>query len=249
MKTWFKVHWILFVDLFIIITAIVFTLLVENKLIDLIPYTKKHPMNSILIMGVFSIILAILKIYYEYNKKNIQEELKLIQEENQFFKSLISEFKYQISKPLEDKLFQVFRDLKFDGHYRITVYTYTAGRFFSIGRYSENPNYKKFGRIAIRDKNELIFKAWRNGEITDTVTPCEKLNMKSVKISIKYLYEKNDITPKKDRFGIIVFETTNAKDRKIKNGDLDSAVETIQKFFDEQWHIKQNLAFAIEEGL
>lgn len=249
MKKWFKKHWILFVDIFIPIVAIFFTLLVEGKLSEYITYTKEHPVNSILIMVLISLLLAGLKIYYEYNKENLQDELESLGEENQFLKGLISEFKYQISKPLEDKLYEIFRDLKFDGHYRITVYTHTSGRFFSIGRYSENPNYKKFGRIAIRDKNELIFRAWENGELTETVQPNQKLNMKSVKISIKYLYEKNEVAPKKDRFGIVVFETTKNKENKIKNGNLDNAVEKIQKFFDEQWHIKQNLNFAMQEDL
>lgn len=249
MKKWFKRNWILFVDISLPIIAILFTLLVEGKLSEYIVYTKEHPSNSIVIMVVISLILAGLKIYYEYNRENLKEELESLGEENQFLKGLISEFKYQISKPLEDKLYEIFRDLKFDGQYRITVYTHTAGRFFSIGRYSENPNYKKFGRIAIRDKNELIFKAWENGELTDTVQPNQKLNMRSVKISIKYLYEKNETTPRKDRFGIIVFETTKNKENKIKNGHLDSAVEKVQNFFNEQWHIKQNLNFAMQEGL
>jgi hypothetical protein len=249
LKKWLNKSWILFVDILLPIVAILFTLLVEGKLSEYISYTKEHPLNSIGIMVTISLILAGLKIYHEYNKKNLQEELELLGEENKFLIGLISEFKYQISKPLEDKLYEIFRDLKFDGQYRITVYTHTAGRFFSIGRYSENPNYKKFGRIAIRDKNELIFKAWENEELTETVHPNQKLNMRSVKISIKYLYEKNDTTPKKDRFGIIVFETTKNKENKIKNGNLDNAVEKVQNFFNEQWHIKQNLNFAMQEGL
>ena len=185
MKKWLNKSWILFVDILLPIVAILFTLLVEGKLSEYISYTKEHPLNSIGIMVTISLILAGLKIYHEYNKKNLQEELELLGEENKFLIGLISEFKYQISKPLEDKLYEIFRDLKFDGQYRITVYTHTAGRFFSIGRYSENPNYKKFGRIAIRDKNELIFKAWENEELTETVHPNQKLNMRSVKISIE----------------------------------------------------------------
>ena len=50
-------------------------------------------------------------------------------------------------------------------------------------------------------------------------------------------------------FGIIVFETTKNKENKIKNGNLDNAVEKVQNFFNEQWHIKQNLNFAMQEGL
>jgi hypothetical protein len=110
-KKWFKKRWILFVDFFIPIVAIVFTLLVENKFTESIPYTKVHPVNSIVIMVAISLILAGLKIYYEYNKENIQEELESLGEENKFLIGLISEFKYQISKPLEDKLYEISREI------------------------------------------------------------------------------------------------------------------------------------------
>lgn len=244
-----KKKYIVLIDILIPIVAILFTLLVEGKLEEYIPYTKKHPLNSIVIISFFSLLLVCFKIYYEYNKYNLQEEFNLLKEENTFLKGLISNFKYQISKPLEDKLFEIFRDLRLDSHYRITVYTYTSGRFFSIGRYSENPNYKKFGRIAIRDTDEIIFKAWSGGELTEIIQADNRRNMKSVKISIRYLYEKNENSPKKDRFGIIVFETTKRSESKINNGNLNNSVEKIQEFFNITWHIKQNLNFAIEEEL
>ena len=150
---------------------------------------------------------------------------------------------------MEDELCKIFRLLKLDTHYRITVYTYTSEIFFSIGRYAENSNLKKFGRIAISDKEEIIFKAWNDGEITEKLSSDNKRNMKSVKISIKYLYEKNDSNPKKDRFGIIVFETTKNKENKIDLKNLDEATQQIQDFFDNNWNIKQNLTTAYKEGL
>lgn len=78
------------------IVAIIFTLLVENKLEELIPYTKNHPLNSLMIMIVISLIVAVLKIYHEYNKENIHDKLDSLYEENKVLKGLISEFKYQI---------------------------------------------------------------------------------------------------------------------------------------------------------
>ena len=73
MKKWLNKSWILFVDILLPIVAILFTLLVEGKLSEYISYTKEHPLNSIGIMVTISLILAGLKIYHEYNKKNLQE--------------------------------------------------------------------------------------------------------------------------------------------------------------------------------
>ena len=193
-------------------------------------------------------MLFIVKIKHEIKKYNTEEDLLEIRKENTFLKNLISNFKYQISKPLEDELCKVSKELELDSQYRISVYTHTSDRFFSIGRYSENPSFKKFGRIAIRDKNELIFKAWERGELIEKVKPNKKLVMKSVKIAVKFLYEKNKESPKKDRFGIVVFETTKNKDNKIVLNNLEKATEIIQKYFDSNWNIKQDLNFATDEG-
>ena len=249
MKKLIGKHYILVVEFFIFVFGIVFTLVVEGKFEEYIPYTKEHPLNSITIAVIILFILFIVKIIHEIKKCNTEEDLLEIRKENTFLKNLISNFKYQISKPLEDELCKVFKELKLDGQYRISVYTYTADRFFSIGRYSENPKFKRFGRIAIRDKNELIFKAWeQQGELIEKVKPNKKLMMKSVKIAVKFLYEKNEESPKKDRFGIVVFETIKNKDNKIVSNNLARATEIIQKYFDSNWNIEQDLNFATDEG-
>lgn len=243
-----KNYYIHMIELFIFILGIVLTLVVEGKFEDYIPYTKKHPVNSIIVVSIILIFLFVLKIKKTIKQYKEKENLLEIKEENNFLKNLISNFKYQISQPLEDVLCKAFRELKLNSQYRITVYTYTADRFFSIGRYSENSNFKKFGRIAIKDKNELIFKAWEYGELTEKIEPDKRLTMQSVKISIKFLYEKNEENPKKDKFGIVVFETTKNKENRIDLVKLDKATETIQKYFDINWNIKQDLNFAIQEG-
>ncbi|MDA3078132.1 hypothetical protein OFO07_04225 [Campylobacter sp. JMF_06 NA1] len=244
-----KEYWILLIDLFIPIFYIILTLLIEGKLETLFPYTKQHPMNSIIFVAIICAILSIAKIIFEFKRKNHKNLLDKAEKENEFLKNLISDFKYQISQPLEDELCKIFRLLKLDTNYRITVYTYTSEIFFSIARYAENPNLKKFGRIAISNKEEMIFQAWNSGEMTKKISSDNKRNMKSVKISIKYLYEKNDSNPKKDRFGIIVFETTKNKENKIDLENLDKVTQQIQDFFDNNWNIKQNLTTAYKEGL
>ena len=240
MKKIISKYYISVIEFFIFVFGIVLTLVVEGKFEDYIPYTKKHPLNSIVIVVIILLALFVVKIMHEIKKYNA---------ENTFWQNLISNFKYQISKPLEDELCKVFKELKLDSQYRITVYTHTSDIFFSIGRYSENPSFKKFGRIAISDKNELIFRAWeQQGELIEKVKPNKTLMMKSVKIAVKFLYEKNEESPKKDRFGIVVFETTKNKDNKIVPNNLEKATKIIQKYFDSNWNIKQDLNFATEEG-
>lgn len=249
MKKIISKYYISVIEFFIFVFGIVLTLVVEGKFEDYIPYTKKHPLNSIVIVVVILLALFVVKIMHEIKKYNAEEELLKASKENTFWQNLISNFKYQISKPLEDELCKVFKELKLDSQYRITVYTHTSDIFFSIGRYSENPSFKKFGRIAISDKNELIFRAWeQQGELIEKVKPNKKLVMKSVKIAVKFLYEKNEESPKKDRFGIVVFETTKNKDNKIVPNNLEKATKIIQKYFDSNWSIKQDLNFATEEG-
>lgn len=249
MKKIISKYYISVIEFFIFVFGIVLTLVVEGKFEDYIPYTKKHPLNSIVIVVVILLALFVVKIMHEIKKYNAEEELLKASKENTFWQNLISNFKYQISKPLEDELCKVFKELKLDSQYRITVYTHTSDIFFSIGRYSENPSFKKFGRIAISDKNELIFRAWeQQGELIEKVKSNKTLMMKSVKIAVKFLYEKNEESPKKDRFGIVVFETTKNKDNKIVPNNLEKATKIIQKFFDSNWNIKQDLNFATEEG-
>lgn len=236
------------IDILITVTAIIFTLLIEGKFNEF-EIIHKHPVKSIIIMSLISILLAWKKISYEINQDNLKEELKSIKEENNFLKELISSFKYQISQPLEDKLFEIYNELKFDNHYRITVYTYTKDRFFSIGRYSKNTHYKSFGRIAIKDKNELLFQAWHNGELNKKISPDRRRKMPSEKIVIKYLYEKNELTPNKDKFGVVVFESTIQNTKKFNNVQLDKAVDTINVFLNYNMGIRQDLNFAMEEGV
>ena len=243
------------IDLLIPIVAILFTLLVEGKL-DSIDIIKEYPTTAIVIMFVVSILLVGKKILNEAKKENLKNELDKLsnelsttEEENSFLKSLISNFKYQISKPLEDKLFEVFQELKLDHRYRITVYTHTADRFFSIARYSNNESYKKFGRIAIKDKNEVIFEAWNNREFAKKVKVDVARNMPTEKISIKYLYVKNEDNPNKDKFGVVVFETTQGNTKKLNSAKLDIEVKKINDFLNNTMDIKQDLRFAIEEGV
>jgi len=236
------------VDVFIPLVAIIFTLLIEGKFDD-IGSVKRHPIFLMSIMFVFSFILIVLKIYFEYSEENLKKKVSSLSVENDFFKELISSFKYQISQPLEDKLYEIYNELNFDNRYRITVYTYTKKQFFSIGRYSANTHYKEFGRISIKNENEVLFDAWHNGELNKKVNPNSERKMPSEKIAIKYLYEKNEHSPKKDKFGVVVFETTNSNTKKLNNGKLDSTVKNLNEFLNDNMGIRQDLNFAMQEDL
>ncbi|MGQ4002897.1 hypothetical protein QIW31_07635 [Francisellaceae bacterium CB299] len=234
-------------EIFILVFSVILTLALSGKL-----YFDTLNNNSgwvIFASALLLLILSITKIVLEIKGENLQLKVIKLQEENQFYSDLIGSFKYQISEPLENKLCEVYKKLGFDNKYRITVYTHTTDRFFSIGRYSKNENFRKFGRIAIRDKNELLFKAWNNGELLENISPDSRRKMPSKKIAINYLYEKNEQHPDKNKFGVVVFETTNGRDSKLKDDNLQEHVQTINEFFHNSWNIKQDLSFATSEGL
>ena len=73
--------------------------------------------------------------------------------------------------------------------------------------------------------------------------------MPSEKIAIKYLYERNELTPNKDKFGVVVFESTQKNTKKLNNSQLDNAVKTINIFLNDKMGIRQDLNFAIEQGV
>jgi uncharacterized FlaG/YvyC family protein len=246
--SFFKNNFHRIIDFLAIVVTIIFTLLIEGKFNE-IEFVKRHPNIALSVMIIISLLVAWKKISYEKKQNNLEENLNKIKEENKYLKDLISSFKYQISKPLEDQLCAIYNDLNFNNHYRITVYTYTKGVFFSIGRYSKNTDYNNFGRIAIKNKNELLFTAWHNGEVNQEVSPDKQRKMPSQKIVIKYLYEKNDRLPKKDKFGVVVFETTKKNTKHFNNGKLNEAAHQINSFINESIGIRQDLNFAIDEGV
>lgn len=250
-NSWFKDNYNYFVDFALLVLSIaltIFIMIITSDKFKSIEFVNRHPTLIILTDIFLLLVSAIIKLCYEIQQKNIKQKIVGIKEENNFLNELIKRFKYQICGHLESVLFNSLKEFQLheDTKYRVTVYTYTKGRFFSIGRFSHSPSYKNFGRIAIRDQSELLFKSWNHGELIETVIPCEKRNMKSIKIAIRYLYETKD---KKDKFGVIVYETTKKNDTKLKNGNLEKMTLNINQYFFEKMNIRQDLNFAMDEGL
>jgi hypothetical protein len=250
-NNWLKSNYNYFVDFGIFLFGMTFTVLtmiITSDKFKSFNWVNRHPIFLLIINIAVLVIFAGIKLFYEIQQKAIKRIAIDKDEENKFLNDLIVHFKHQICKPLETVIFNSLKTqgLSENTKYRVTIYTYTHGRFFSIGRFSANPSYQKFGRIAIRDKNELLFKAWNDGELIEDVSPCDKRNMKSVKIAIRYLYETAE---RKDKFGVIVYETINKKDSKLKNGNLDSMTNGINEYFFEKMNIRQDLNFAMNEEL
>lgn len=248
---WFKNNYNYFVDfvLFLLgITFAVLTMIITSDKFKSFSWINNHPI-LLLLINIFALFLfAGIKLLYEVQQKTIKQKVSVLNEENNFLNDLIKRFKYQICGHLEDVLFNSLKlfQLQTNVKYRVTVYTYTKGRFFSIGRFSQSPSYKEFGRIAIRDRNELLFEAWNNGELVKDLNPDPRRNMPSKKIAIKYLYVDDKL---KDKFGVVVFETTNGHDSKLKNGNLEKMTLSINQYFFEKMNIRQDLNFAMSEGL
>lgn len=250
-NSWFINNYSYIVDFAIFSLGITLTLLImiiTSDKFKSFSWINNHPVFLLSCNIIALIIIAIIKLYYEIQQKSIKQTFLSLKEENSFLNELIKRFKYQICGHLEDVLFNSLKvcHLHKNAKYRVTVYTYTKDRFFSIGRFSHSPQYKEFGRIAIRDHNELLFKAWNDGELIQTLSPDSRRKMPSKKIAIRYLYVDDKL---KDKFGVVVFETTNEHDSKLKNGNLEKMTLNINQYFFEKMNIRQDLNFAISEGL
>lgn len=190
---------------------------------------------------------------YKIKTNNENREIKNLQSEVKFYQGLIADFKQQISGELENELYNIFNKLKLKNQHRITIYTYTYGTFFSIARYSSNSSLNKFGRIAIKDKSEQLFKVWDNSEEKIAkIESNQSRNMKARKIGIFFLYEKNDKQPKKDKFGVIVFESFDKNDKILTDKHIElfrKAADDINEYFYKSWSIRQCLDTAIKEEL
>jgi len=236
------------VDISILILTILFTLHVENKFNEYL-WVKKYYWIILVIISLAIIGLTIAKVIIDRTEKNLLEQNQRLENENKSLESLISSFKYQISKPLEDLLHNISKELGFTSRHRITVYTYTNGCFLSIARYSSNPDYTNFGRISIKDTNEFIFKVWSGEENCQTNKICSERKMPTQKICVHFLYEKNDAHPTKDKVGLVVFESTEKKNKQFNNGKFTAQANKINEFMHENINIKQDLSLAIKEGL
>ena len=76
--------------------------------------------------------------------------------------------------------------------------------------------------------------------------------MQTKKIAILFLYAKNDSLSNKDKFGVVVFESTNKKDEILCNASknkLQKAAKNINEYFHKTWNIRQDLNIAIREEL
>lgn len=247
------------IDIFILILMILLTLHIEDKFKET-EWINNSYWFYLNITILIIIILTGLKIFLEISENSliiendkIHKDLVLksikIKNENKYLQDLISSFKYQISKPLEDKLHDIYGKLNFNSNHRITVYTYTKGCFFSIARYSSNQNYTGFGRIAIASEEEFIFKVWNGENKCETLPGYEERKMPTKKICAHFLYEKNEDHPEKDKIGLVVFESTLKINKQFNNGKFTEHVKDINSFINEHMEIKQDLNFAMQEDL
>jgi hypothetical protein len=247
------------IDIAILIFTILLTLHIENKF-QTIDWINNSYWFYLSITILIVVILTGLKIYFEVKENNLiienekkHKELVLksikMKNENKYLQDLISSFKYQISKPLEDKLHDIYKKLNFNSNHRITIYTYTKGCFFSIARYSSNQNYTSFGRIAITSEDEFIFKVWNGENNCASLSDSKERKMPTKKICAHFLYEKNEVHPEKDKIGLVVFESTLKAPKQFNNGKFSEHVKDINSFINEHMEIKQDLKFAMQEDL
>lgn len=122
-------------------------------------------------------------------------------------------------------------ELKLSYMDRISIYRYDFKNefFISIGRYSVNPEYTKFGRGKYPKDKGFISNAWRNGsfykdELPDfsknereyvnhvsQISSLDKGTIKKLSMKSRSYFCKNLLNEKRKAVGVIVLESTNEK--------------------------------------
>lgn len=240
------------IELFLLIVSIAFTLLLTDLPKEIQFVHNYFNYILILIVAIWFILFTI-KIKFENNINQLFDTIIELQikngnhkNENKRLIELLDTLKYQISGSWNEQLRTISNGLKFDNTYRITVYLRTHNKFISFARYSNNPEFSKFGRSYIDNNHEYIYKAWENGEGKTTIDiPDNTRKMKSKAIWVNYLYTKD----KFNKIGIVVFETTDKSGKKLVKCKLNQATQQINKFINESLDIKPDIYIAMNEGL
>jgi hypothetical protein len=160
--------------------------------------------------------------------------------------------------------------LKFTNTERISVYNNDGTNFVMIGRYSQNPEFCKKGRVIYPSDEGIIAEAWKNGEafVNNLPDPANDLENYLNKFKDKYHIDKkyarrfnmksrsyygyaiNDIRGK-TRIAVIVFESTlpdRLNQSLIKEKLLSGEEKKISDLLFRIQPIEPELLVAMKEG-
>ena len=152
---------------------------------------------------------------------------------------------------------------------RISVYRHRGGAFQMIGRYSDDPVYKRSGRSIYPDDEGIIGRAWREGSATADLpdpdaeperyyevlenewnvsrTTAEELTMRSRAYAARALYEPKGV----DRVAIVVVESTRVgilDKEKVLRAMETTEGKRIYQFLERKQSLEPDPGYAREEG-
>lgn len=160
---------------------------------------------------IIAFILSIFHIYRQVqNSKTIEKlesdkndeikELKEIKEKYelniQYLENRLAKISSSSIALIETNLAYLSEKIKLGSEGRITLYKFIDDQFYILGRYSENPEFKKRSRESY-PKEGLIYKAWQEGKFCKITGIPAPANKKS-KFKSGYFRTLYDIAPIKE---------------------------------------------------
>lgn len=199
-------------------------------------------------MLAISIILSGFHIYRQIKyTKTIEklesvknEEIKTLKEEKEKYGLNIQYLENRLAKInnnsiafIETNLAYLSEKIRLGSEGRITLYKFINEQFYILGRYSENPEFKKRNRKSY-PKEGLIFKAWQEGKFCKTngiPIPANKRR----KFKNGYFRILNDIAPIKEetlwnmKMKSRCFYLKTLKDASLLENNSIIVIESIQE--------------------
>lgn len=195
-----------------------------------------------------SIILSGLHIYKQVNYtktiekleiekneeiKNIEETITKYELNIQYLENRLAKINSNSIALIETNLAYLSEKIKLGSDGRITLYKFIDEQFYILGRYSENPEFKKRSRESY-PKEGLIFKAWQEGKFckTNGIPICVN---KRTKFRSGYFKTLNDIAPIKEetvwdmKMKSRCFYLKTLKDASLLENNSIIVIESIQE--------------------
>lgn len=264
--------------IFIVLTLLLTVVLELKPSIPLISFEQYKWYFTILISLLF-ISIAVISFIKDSNRfkkvKLLEKEILDLKNDNIKISNEKSNLENEIESLLIDtkEIFDSYlgfmsKSLQLDHNHRVSVYKHSIDKFMIIGRYSDNPKFKKINRNQYPENEGFISIAWEKGEfmVDDLPDPqkesekyleqiksmCDisdevlsRIKMKSQSFYIKTLYGHDSMQPK----AVLVIEGIGQKSLNIEN--IKIYLKTAPSFvgFIEKLKVKiNNSNIASEQG-
>lgn len=187
---------------------------------------------------IFSVILGLLGIILSYFQKNkIKSHIK-VTHELESYKQKFESLKDEYFKLCSDNIKDIFSDFfkSSQGNGRVSLYKHFDHSFKLLGRYSENPVYKKRGAEIYPDNEGFIAKGWQEKMYSINSIPkweqkgskyknyvkkyCDISETRISNLTMKscsYYVYRFDSPDSQNHYGVAVFEKINPELIEVEN--------------------------------